>query len=996
MNSHDIRKKFQNYFTKRDHLIIPSSSLIGGSNLLFTNAGMNQFKNMFLGVESYPHPQVCSIQKCLRAGGKHNDLEQVGYSAFHHTFFEMLGYFSFGSYFKKEAIHYAMDFLINELGIAKEKLWVSVFTEDKETEKIWKTSQNIPSEKIFRLGEKDNFWRMGSTGPCGPCSEIYYYNGQKKDPKPEDMTEIWNLVFMEYNEDHTRQKIHLPKLCVDTGMGLERITTILQDKKSNYQTDIFKDIIKEIEATVKIKYNFIEHSIEEEQVAFRVIADHARAISFLICDGILPGNEGAAYVLRRILRRALFYSQKLNPEKNLLTIATEQVAHFMGDIYSELNEHQDRINKVITEEDKLFTKNLQRGKKIFVQKFSQKKIHANKSKDQDMSSKVIDDVVVWDLYSTYGFPLDLIRLMAHEKGLKICIQSLEELKKKYVKDPQNINYKDDLKNNLLEVSKKTYSYFGDKKTLFTGYKTNKEKSSIILLFSKVGKEVDFAKTVVDFAKEEVDFTKESNNIFWLVLDKTCFYPEGGGPIGDIGWLKTQTGEAKIIDCQKEGNFIYHKVVIQNGIIKKDQLCEIEVDKDHRNRIAANHSSTHLLNNALRSVLGSLVKQMGSLVDPKKLRFDFSYSKPLTQKQIEDIEKHVNQSIKDKHIVSSSYHSYVEAIKKGAIYLAGENYNKENVRLIQIGSSLEFCGGIHVKNTMDIRSFKIISETGVQSGVRRILAYTHDTLDQWVQTMKEQNKKVRDYLKIPTSNKNIEKINPFIHWFEKKKYLIKSLENNLKNLNIHQEIKMDSLAEDSIIKKVLKTQFDLDIGILSSYQDLFLVKQNMELRRYLNIPDLIDIDQQADFFISFFKKTEERIKKLYMQLDNLSKFLTLENIIKQAKPFECHGIKAKLLLVSIPIEDRKILMDATEQLKCKLSSPSIVITLGEGEGSYPLIMAVGAELQPYISAAEAFKTIITPLLQGKGGGQKRFAQGVVKNKKNFLQLEKEILNFLKTL
>ncbi|MDE0518761.1 MAG: alanine--tRNA ligase, partial [Bdellovibrionales bacterium] len=646
MNSRDIRKKFQNYFTHQDHTWVSSASLIpqGDSSLLFTNAGMNQFKDCFLGLKPPPAAQVCSIQKCLRAGGKHNDLEEVGYSPYHHTFFEIIGSFSFGSYFKKQAINYALHFLTKELGLPKDRLWVSVFKEDKESREIWQKQEKIQLEKIFFLDEKDNFWRMGDTGPCGPCSEIYYYDGPKKDPRPEDMTEIWNLVFMEFNERQDGKKTLLPKPCVDTGMGLERLTAVLQGEKSNYHTTFFKGIIESLEQAAGVKYDFthIHTHSKEEQVAFRVIADHSRAIAFLICDGVLPGSDGASYVLRRILRRALFYSHKLAKNKNLLSIAVKQVIPSLEKIYPELSEENTLINSTIKDEAELFAESLEMGENILLQKI------------KTLPDKIIPDSIVWNLYSTYGFPPDLTRLIAREKGFKVNENfNLEKFKQEKISVIHTQNKKE-----TLEWMKQCFNT-NFHKTKFIGYSKDKEKSMIIQLpfahelpsasdpgtfitspdlLESIKREGDpeetqritikYKSSTGALLSEPISSNKK--NQLYLITDKTCFYPEGGGPIGDKGIIKTETGEVKIVDCQKVGDSIVHLAGINTlkGEIKIRQTCEMQVDPDHRRLIATSHSATHLLHQALRKTLGKSVRQKGSLVEPGKLRFDFSHPQPL--------------------------------------------------------------------------------------------------------------------------------------------------------------------------------------------------------------------------------------------------------------------------------------------------------------------------------------------------------------------------------
>ena len=1021
MNSHDIRKKFQNYFISQGHTWVSSASLIpkGDSSLLFTNAGMNQFKDCFLGLKPPPAEQACSIQKCLRAGGKHNDLEEVGYSPYHHTFFEMIGSFSFGSYFKKEAIDYAMSFLTKELGLPKNRLWVSVFKEDKESFKLWQKTQQVPSEKIFLLGEKDNFWRMGETGPCGPCSEIYYYEGDKKNPTPKDMTEIWNLVFMEFNEDHNGKKTPLPKPCIDTGMGMERLTAVLQGKNSNYHTDLFKGIIESLEEASNIKFNFTKEAKEDEnQTAFRVTADHSRAISFLICDGILPGSEGASYVLRRILRRALFYSHKLKSNKNLLCVAAEQVIHMMKETYPELSKEKNLIKSTIKQEAELFTESLQLGKNILLQKI------------KSLPDKNIPNHTVRDLYSTYGFPPDLTRLIAKEKNFTVSDLSVEDLKKQNKEDRLKTSAKqktkatgnkqdmEELRGRLISLEQ----FLPDiaqrcnniQNTKFTGHSTSTEAER--KFFIPYIEETLPPTEVLDKPEERetlgvrnlelifLSFLKK-DQIGWIITDKTCFYPEGGGPIGDRGIIKTENDEAKVLDCQKRGNLIFHATKVLKGEINTDQPYTMEVDPDHRRLIKTSHSATHLLHGALREILGKSVRQMGSLVKPGILRFDFSYPKPLNPDQLQKIENKVTEQIKAEHSVFDATQAYEEATRKGALSLAGENYEKQ-VRTIKMGDSFELCGGIHVENTSDIGRFKIISETGVQSGVRRITAYTSDISEKLFTLLKKQNKKLRAHLNLPEP-KTPETINPFIHYLKEKDEEAKQLKQKIKTFLLRADSKKTEATKEknNISKKASDNSFSLAKSERETNKEQnFLAQQNEELRKYLKLSlpkDLKDkyleeedifttFKEPEDIFLPFFEKKEQPIKSLKKQLENLHSTANSSELIKKAKAFQYQGVKGNILSVALPIEDRKILAEMADNLKSILSTPAIVVVLGERKEQHPLVITVSKELQTYISAGEILKNTIAPFLDGKGGGQARFAQGTIKNKDRFPELEKFLL------
>ena len=976
MNSQSIRNKFKKYFGKNDHKWIKSSSLIPQKDpsLLFVNAGMNQFKNFFLGLEQPPHPQVCSIQKCLRAGGKHNDLEEVGHSLHHHTFFEMMGHFCFGSYSKREAIHYAMEFLTKELHLPKERLWMSIFKEDKESAEIWKKDQNIVEEKLLLLGQKSNFWRMGDTGPCGPCSEIYFNpNPDNKNPKESDLIEIWNLVFMSFNEDKQKKQTPLPKQCIDTGMGLERISMILQNKTNNYATDLFTEIIKSIEKKSGKKYYFEKPQQTEEQIAFRVIADHSRAISFLISDGVLPGNEGASYVLRRVMRRALFYSYKLSKKQNLLETGVKKTIELMQEFYPELKKEQASIQSTIKEEDQKFSDNLKAGRKILLQKM------------KNLPNKKIDPKTAWDLYSTYGFPPDLTRLIAQEQGFSAEGIELSVLKKqmelkesvqKYAEKERDIYLQD----TLFDLAKKVPI----EKTKKTCYKKNEEQAKILFIIntSESHMEIDpnteapsYSYTIPATPSQSLKENEEG----WVLLDTTCFYPEGGGPIGDRGTLKTKTGQANILDCQEKAGFISHKIKIIKGEIEKEQKCEIKVNEEHRKLIATSHSATHLLHHVLRKILGRTVKQKGSLVKPGELRFDFSYPNPLTEKQLQDIEEKVNLYINKNSDVGTKIQHYKEAISEGALSMAGENYS-EKVRVVSMGDSVELCGGIHVKNTNDIQEFKIISETGVQSGVRRILAYTSKTAKDWLENLEKQNRDLRKFLKISLTDTSTN--NPFISWWEKQNKEIKSLQNQLK--------------KNVSTGKTDNKQPTPEINSKHNRNKYLLAEQMIEFGKFLKTPVSKEITQDNPF-LSLVKKKKEETENLKKQIEHLSKNFDPKLLIKQRKQIQVKGINGYLLIAYLPIDDRKMLAEITDQLKSQ-TEPAIIITLGEGqkaeaEKKYPVIASVSHVLQNHITADKILKEIIAPTLNGKGGGQARFAQGVMTEKSSLSNLENILLKHL---
>ena len=985
MTSFQVRKKFIEFFKRENHTLLPSSSLIPQKDpsLLFVNAGMNQFKNVFLGESPPPAPQVVTIQKCLRAGGKHNDLENVGESPWHHTFFEMMGNFSFGSYFKETAIKLAWEFLTKELGFLEEHLYATVFKEDKKAYSIWREVIGLPEHKIFLLGEEDNFWRMGESGPCGPCSEIHYYKGPKKTPSSEELTtEIWNLVFMEFFEQEDGKKTPLPKRCIDTGMGLERLTSLIQEKKSNYDTDLFKEIIGTLEKFSGHSYNFNEdentlsekegRSVFEKTKAFRVLADHSRAVAFLISDGVLPGNEGSSYVLRRILRRAFYYSRELNPKMNLLQKGTETLISLIRDIYPELKREAGLISSLIEAEEKQFCESLDFGRKIFVKKL----------KELPENTKTLHPSLVWDLYSTYGFPFDLTHLMAEKQGYQVNLQEAEKIKQKESAS-RNAPLKEEGVNKSLkeQIRKQAAQYHSQTDvfhpTEFTGYDKREEKGEILSLWSFDLKKQENIIPVTSLKKGQSGF---------VITDKTCFYSEGGGPLGDQGTMKTKTGQASIKDCQKVSKIIFHEVEILKGEIKISQETHLCVDRNYRQLVATSHSATHLLNFALRKVLGPSARQAGSLVEPGRLRFDFTTPAPLTLQQMDALEDIVNGIIKEGREVTSQEMPYKRAIQEGVISLPGENYDEE-VRVIIMGDSKELCGGIHVSNTKEIKKFKIASETGVQSGVRRIVAYTGTRAKKWEELLKNQIKELQEYLKTEfdslnkkDTNRNLDKASPrstniFTDWIKQKEGQIKFLEKQLQNSGSSKPYSQPN-------EKSINTSLPLN--------DKFLIKHNLELRRFLKISPPKE-EEKNNPLLKAFRKRKERLDSLKKKCQSLSAFsVDKEALVKQAQFF---NKKSRLLCAELPFENSKPLAALADQLKDKLVS-GVVVALGKGQNQFPLIVAVTKDLQTQFSAGEIFKKSVAPFLKGKGGGQARFAQGIATDKKDFSKLKIFLLKELK--
>lgn len=694
----DIREKFLKYFEKHGHKIVDSSSLVPQNDptLLFTNAGMNQFKDLFLGLEKREYTRATTCQKVVRAGGKHNDLENVGRTARHHTFFEMLGNFSFGDYFKKEAIEYAWEFLTKELGLPEEKLFVSIYFDDEEAFEIWNKVIGIPAEKILRRGEKDNFWSMGDTGPCGPCSEIHIDQGpeagcRKPDCNPDcdcdRHLELWNLVFMQYDRSADGKLTPLPKPSIDTGMGLERITAVCQGKLSNYDTDLIKPII---EFTAKLAGKNYGNN-EKDDVSLRVIADHSRSTTFLIADGVIPSNEGRGYVLRRIMRRAMRHGKMLGFDETFFYKVCEFVVDFMGDHYIELKDKKDYISKMVAFEEKRFSRTLDLGLKLIDELLE-------KNKDR----KEISGSEIFKLYDTYGFPIDLLQDIAEDNGYKLDLIGFdkemalqqERAKKHWVGSGEE---------KIAEVYKK----LSHLKTEFQGYDNHSLTVKILALIEN-GEE-----------KQEVQEGKEVD----ILLEQTPFYPEGGGQQGDTGTIYSREAIAEVKDTKKYGNLIVHKAIVKKGTLKVGENVTAEIDSEKRIATERNHTSTHLLHKALQMVLGDHVRQAGSLVNDEKLRFDFSHFEAISKDDIIEIERIVNSIIIKNLSVTKTLMPIEEAVKSGAMALFGEKYDRI-VRVVEVSDfSKELCGGCHVRNTGEIGFFRIIGEMSVAAGVRRIEAVT---------------------------------------------------------------------------------------------------------------------------------------------------------------------------------------------------------------------------------------------------------------------------------
>ena len=711
ITSNDLRQKFLDYFHERDHEIVNSSSLVPGNDptLLFTNAGMVQFKDVFLGNDKRSYQRAVTSQRCLRAGGKHNDLENVGYTAKHHTFFEMLGNFSFGDYFKEKAIIQAWDFLTNTLGLPEEKLWITVFSEDDEAADIWLNKIKVNPERFSRMGEKDNFWSMGDTGPCGPCSEIFYDHGPEvsggppgsEDEDGDRYSEIWNLVFMQFDRSEDGAMTPLPKPSVDTGMGLERLAAVMQSVHSNYEIDLFKNLITASQKILKLEAH--------QSSSLNVIVDHIRACSFLIVDDVMPGNEGRSYVLRRILRRAIRHGKKLGINEPFFFKLVTPLVKEMGEAYPELVKLKSIIENTIKEEELRFAITLDQGMEIL------------ESSIKSMKDKLLPGEIVFKLYDTYGFPVDLTNDIARERHFEIDMDGFEvamQSQRSRAREANKFSHSGDS-----NIKAKTMSKF-------VGYECSEDKAEITELFLQ-GKTISILK-------------KGQQGI--LVTNITPFYAESGGQIGDTGRIDSKKGSFSVTDTQKQGNTIIHHGVMEDGELKISDKVAMKINSDRRSNIAANHSATHLMHAALRNVLSDQVTQKGSLVDENRLRFDFSHNKPLSKPNLFDIEAEVNSEIRKNYAARTELMSYDNAIKSGAMALFGEKYEDE-VRVLDFGGySIELCGGTHVKRTGDVGIFKIITESGVASGVRRIEAVTGDAALQWLSTHKENMDQLATLLK----------------------------------------------------------------------------------------------------------------------------------------------------------------------------------------------------------------------------------------------------------
>ena len=776
----EIRSAFLNYFEKNDHKIVESSNLVPNNDptLMFANSGMVQFKNVFTGLEKRDYLRAATSQKCVRAGGKHNDLENVGYTPRHHTFFEMLGNFSFGDYFKEKAISLAWELITKEFGLSKDRLYVTVFNEDNDAFNLWKKITGLSENRIVKISTSDNFWSMGETGPCGPCSEIFYDHGDhlkggppgSSDQEGDRFIEIWNLVFMQYEQVSKEKRINLPKPSVDTGMGLERISALLQGTHDNYEIDHFKKLINSTSEILKKKVD------QKNLASFRVIADHLRASSFLIAEGVLPSNEGRGYVLRRIMRRGMRHSHLLGSKEPIFYKILKTLINEMSSSYPELLRAEALITETLKMEEEKFLILLERGMNILEEEM--KKI-----------TKIFPGDIAFKLYDTYGFPLDLTQDVLRSKSIKVDTKSFDQLMTKR-KENAKKNWKGSGDTAIEHIWFKVREKLGS--TDFLGYETDNSQGVVL--------------TIIHNGKETDTLTENSEGI--IITNQTPFYGESGGQIGDTGFLLGSNSRFEVTDTQKKlGDLHIHIGKLIKGSISKGDTLDLKINSERRSNIRAYHSATHLLHEALRRVLGKHVIQKGSFVGSDRLRFDFSHMKPVSTDEVNKIEKYVNTMVQSKSNVRTRLMTPKEAVENGALALFGEKYGDE-VRVLSMGAdkntyfSTELCGGTHVRNTSEIGNFKIISQSAIAAGVRRVEALRASQLNNYLNS-----KKIDQQSKDEKLQENIEQIKNQIQSlggeFDKTEHDLSKLKKHYEKLLINSILadKNKNLIKDEIVNKI---------------------------------------------------------------------------------------------------------------------------------------------------------------------------------------------------
>ena len=809
MNSTDVRNTFIDYFKKNNHEHVRSSPLVPDNDptLMFTNSGMVQFKNIFTGLETKKFNKATTSQKCVRAGGKHNDLENVGFTTRHHTFFEMLGNFSFGDYFKEQAIYYAWDLITKEYGINKDKLLVTIYHNDEESYGFWKKIAGLRDDRIIRIDTSDNFWSMGDVGPCGPCSEIFYDHGDKYEGGPpgspnEDgdrFIEIWNLVFMQFEQINKETRINLPKPCVDTGMGLERITALLNGSNDNYSTDLFTNVMEVTSEIIKAPITI------KNQSSFRIIADHLRASSFLIADGVLPSNEGRGYVLRRILRRGIRHAYTLGSKEPIFFQLFPELKNLMSSFYPELKSAESLIIETLQNEESKFRETLTKGLKILNEEI------------EIIKDNTLNGDVAFKLYDTFGFPLDLTQDFLKTKNISVNVKEFD-----LSMNAQKIEAKASWKGSGDQGTDKIWYELSKNidQTIFEGYEKTNSKSNIIRIIKD---------------SQEILESSNSDDQLILITENTPFYAETGGQIGDKGYFKTDSATFKVSDTRKTPLGLYlHLGHVLKGRISLGDSVEMIVDSAKRELIKKNHSATHLLHASLRNNLGKHVAQKGSLVNDDKLRFDFSHNKSIDKESILKITNEVNQIISQSSKVITEVKTQEDAVRDGAMALFGEKYGDE-VRVVSMGKknedaySIELCGGIHVSNTNEIQKFHIIKEESIASGIRRIEAITYDKVDEYILSLEESAKETDLQLDLKI-NSLVSEMNKLGHSYKKeevldKNILVKILENKLQQFKKQfiltssdkNKIEIDEINNLKIKKQIV---YDLQSKDLRSLYDDF--------------------------------------------------------------------------------------------------------------------------------------------------------------------------------
>jgi len=909
LSTNQIRSIFLEFFKEKGHEIVESGSLIpiNDPSLLFTNSGMVPFKDMLLGVEKRGYTRATSSQRCLRVGGKHNDLDNVGYTARHHTFFEMLGNFSFGDYFKEEAIAFAWELLTKRYEIPPEKLWITVHKDDEESEKIWIDKIGVDPERISRLDDEENFWTMGDTGPCGPCSEIYYDHGDHIEGEPPTMTsdpgdrfiEIWNLVFTQFDRSKDGTLYPLPNPCVDTGMGLERMTAVLQGEHNNYNIDLFGKLVKNAAELIDEK--------NLENPSLRVIADHLRASSFLIADGIVPSNEGRGYVLRRIIRRALRHANKLGFKGTLLASMVPTLIEEMGDAHPLLAKESKIIKANLLQEEQQFSETLSQGMLLLESEIAQ------------LDERVIPGDIVFKLYDTFGFPVDMTADFARERGLEVDLVEYEKLMEEQKERARSSN-------SFTSVVPESLTIKGS--TEFIGYDQTNSDTKVVEL--------------INTSKESKSDKLAEDEEGVVILEQTPFYAESGGQIGDKGTLSGKGFRFDVLDTQKIGDHHGHFGVVKEGELKINSKVLAHIDEDFRNKVVPNHSATHLLQAALKKILGDHIEQKGSLVEESRLRFDFAHSKPVSTEEITEIEDLINLQIEKNTKSVTKVMTIEEATKKGAIAFFGEKYG-EKVRVLDLGEgfSVELCGGTHVTKTGEIGLMKIINESGISAGVRRIEAVTGVGATLLLQELEQRITSICDELLVDVELIDQDKSNL---------NLIRDLQSKL-NM-VAREL---SCSEDQILKKIVQVKEEITALEKGLGKDISLISPASN-----SLMDAI-----------------KELKNLNTSLNNENKKKKSEGISSSASDLKANSVTVagyNLITKSFENIDAKSLRDLADQLRN--NEPNTIVTLVSITGDkIPLIVACSKKVE--IDAREIMKHLVNQL-GGSGGGRPDFAQGGADN------------------